>query len=277
MNKQDLIKTKLFSNNRYDSRRLKGREKEFEWLDQYEGETYSERIWNVLHRRPVCHCGKKTSYIDFTNGYRSVCSRKCAQKALAPAKSARHSTLWNNPEWVHSTTTKMREAHYSIRAARKLAELAEKEIVCLDEITAENNFNKIYRWQHKCGEVFLKSFKRTYSIYCPKCHVSKGQGQLYELIRKNYAGTILVNDRTAIEPLEIDIYLPEMNLGFEFNGKYWHRGDGVREAAKVFEAQEAGIRLVNIWELEWIKDRKNQELMVLKQLSKIQDQQASTR
>ena len=93
--------------------------------------------------------------------------------------------------------------------------------------------------------------------------MSKGQGELYELIRKNYSGKIVANDRVAISPREIDIYLPDLNLGFEFNGKYWHQGDGFREASKVFEADEEGIKLINVWEIEWLKNRKKIEAEVL--------------
>jgi very-short-patch-repair endonuclease len=90
-------------------------------------------------------------------------------------------------------------------------------------------------------------------LFCPKCHVSKGQGELYELIRKSYSGKIVANDRTAIAPKEIDIYLPALKLGFEFNGKYWHPGDGEREAQKSAEAAAAGITIIHVWEKEWVQ------------------------
>jgi very-short-patch-repair endonuclease len=147
----------------------------------------------------------------------------------------------------------MREAHFKTRGASKLAKIAEKQIVPLDEVTADRK--KIIRWQHVCGQVFLKSFERPAAVYCPACHVSTGQGELYEAIRARYSGRITVNDREAIAPKEIDIYLPELKLGFEFNGRYWHPGDGTREKNKSAECKDAGIKLVHVWEVEWKKDR----------------------
>jgi hypothetical protein len=41
------------------------------------------------------------------------------------------------------------------------------------------------------------------------------------LITKN----IKYNDRSTLKPYEIDIFLPEFNLGFEYNGKGWHENN----------------------------------------------------
>jgi hypothetical protein len=55
--------------------------------------------------------------------------------------------------------------------------------------------------------------------------------------------------------MEIDIYIPELNIGFEFNGVYWH-SDFYKEKnfhsykSKFF--MERGIRIIHIWEDDWI-------------------------
>jgi hypothetical protein len=54
--------------------------------------------------------------------------------------------------------------------------------------------------------------------------------------------------------MEIDIYLPQLNLGFEFNGVWWH-SDQYKEKnfhlnkTKFF--REKDIQLVHIWEDDW--------------------------
>jgi hypothetical protein len=261
---QKFLSDELFTNGKYDSRRVKPRHQAF--LSTLPGDCTSEKVWLQFHIRPMCLCGLPTKYLDYTQGYRQYCSRKCYHTSPFEEFERRHrkEKNWASPEWHEQTTAKMRIAHFKNRTPKKLAELAEKGIVPLDEIVP-GQANE-YRWQHTCGEVFIKSFARTKSIYCPKCHVSQGQGELYELIRRNYSGTIIVNDRTVIAPKEIDIYLPELKLGFEFNGKYWHPGDGSRERFKTDEADAVGIRIVHIWEIEWKKDRKLQEASVLQLL-----------
>jgi hypothetical protein len=261
-NHQLQVKELLFENGTYCAGKWRAASK-LEWLNSYDGSSISEKVWNVLYKRPSCFCGNKTKYINFERGYREFCSLKCIHESpeTTRAKSARHSNRWSNPEWAARTSLRMKQAHFNNRAQKKLDELLKRDIVPLDDLSP--GFNNDYRWKHSCGEVFIKTFKRTFLIYCPRCHVSRGQGELYEVIRKNYQGKILVNDRQVIAPLEIDIYLPELKLGFEFNGRYWQQGNGLRKAEKVFEAQESNIKLINILEIDWIKNRKEQEEFVL--------------
>lgn len=52
---------------------------------------------------------------------------------------------------------------------------------------------------------------------CPKCSTTKAIKELIDL----YPGFI-VNDRTLIDPLEIDLLYPTKNFGIEYNGWLWH-------------------------------------------------------
>lgn len=261
MNIQQRIVQELFTNNKYDARRVRG--KDLSWLADKPGDSISEKVWLQFNTRPKCHCGNNTTYLDYNLGYRQYCSKTCTQTNPfnQTLKRERQETLWADPDWKSATSNKMKETHFKNRTPKKLETLAERGIIPLDEITPGQSNE--YRWQHTCGQIFVKPFTRIKSIYCPKCHVSRGQGELYEFVRKNYNGTIITNDRTAIAPKEIDVYLPELKLGFEFNGKYWHAGDGSRERFKTDEADAAGIKIVHVWEIEWKKDRKTQEAMVL--------------
>ena len=53
-------------------------------------------------------------------------------------------------------------------------------------------------------------------------HTSGQEIAVRNFVKDNYRGIILVNSRDIINPYEIDIYLPELKLGIEFNGLYWH-------------------------------------------------------
>lgn len=53
---------------------------------------------------------------------------------------------------------------------------------------------------------------------------------------------------------EIDIYLPELKLGYEFNGLYWHSEkfrDKYYHQDKTNLFKKEGIKIVHIWEDEW--------------------------
>jgi hypothetical protein len=75
--------------------------------------------------------------------------------------------------------------------------------------------------------------------------------QLFEFIKSVYSGKIIQSYRDG---LEIDIYLPELNLGFEFNGLYWHSElfkDKYYHLDKTNYFKEKGIRIIHIWEDDW--------------------------
>lgn len=54
---------------------------------------------------------------------------------------------------------------------------------------------------------------------------------------------------------EIDVYVPDLSVGFEHNGLYWHsdlvHADRLYHQKKSLWAEQKGIKLVHIWEDEW--------------------------
>jgi len=62
--------------------------------------------------------------------------------------------------------------------------------------------------------------------------------------------------RDIIKPKELDIYIPSHNLAIEFNGLYWHSEQCGKDKwyhyNKWKECQKHGIRLIHIFEDEWI-------------------------
>lgn len=101
-------------------------------------------------------------------------------------------------------------------------------------------------------------------ILKPQAGTSVGEGQLAEYI-ESLGFAIVRNDRNVIPPQEIDIYLPELKIGVEYNGLYWHSTaikDKNYHLKKHRAAAEAGVRLISIWEDEWIEKRQIVEQML---------------
>jgi len=97
-------------------------------------------------------------------------------------------------------------------------------------------------------------------VLCKVCNpvktgnFSHKEKELLQFITDNYNGKIISNDRTAIKPLELDIYLPELNLAFEYNGLFWHNelnkpNNYHKEKTEMCEKNE--IHLIQIWEDDW--------------------------
>jgi len=102
---------------------------------------------------------------------------------------------------------------------------------------------------------------------CPGCYPrntskSAKELELLEFIR-SIAGNevVLSGNRAELYPRELDIFIPGKKLAIEFCGNYWHaenvsRKTGDRTKYHIFEkyiaAQEKGIRLITIFEDEWV-------------------------
>lgn len=73
-------------------------------------------------------------------------------------------------------------------------------------------------------------------------------------IKSVYSGPILHNTRRVITPLELDVYLPDLNLAIEYNGTYWHSSkcnkDEYYHLNKSLLCREKGIRLIHLYEFE---------------------------
>lgn len=99
---------------------------------------------------------------------------------------------------------------------------------------------------------------------CPACNcTSTDEQELADWVR-GLGLRIEQRNRTLIGPLEIDIVVPELKLGIEYNGDYWH-------SLPIFEEDERkklchriksenmrrkGYRLLFVWESDW-KNRQN--------------------
>lgn len=96
---------------------------------------------------------------------------------------------------------------------------------------------------------------------CSKCASygnSKPQLELYEFV-KDIHPTAILNHRIGSSRKEIDVYIPELNLGFEYDGIPWHsdwkRQDHLNMWDKHKLARENGIRVINIFSDEWSDSR----------------------
>lgn len=67
-------------------------------------------------------------------------------------------------------------------------------------------------------------------------------------------GSLVLNDRQIIHPLELDIAVPSCRVAIEYNGIYWHSSNVVKRnyhVVKTMKCKKAGYRLVHVFEHEW--------------------------
>lgn len=169
----------------------------------------------------------------------------------------------------------------------------------IDLYTPENSKNTIYTCKctnPECNKCKEKIYKITSSSYryrkeqgietCPILHprtigISGGEKELLKYIRKIYGGEIVENCRSELDGLEIDIYLPELKIGFEFQGDLWHANPlffdesfvnpingktyeeiHVKDDYKKRIAHERGIKIIEIWENDWVENNRKTKRII---------------
>ena len=99
---------------------------------------------------------------------------------------------------------------------------------------------------------------------CPYCHPSVkyrslAEKKLFKYIKDGlgYADA-LHSYHEVIKPYELDIYVPSKKVAIEFNGICWHSIENETtmdyHLYKTQRCEDAGVKLVHVWEDEWIRD-----------------------
>lgn len=118
-------------------------------------------------------------------------------------------------------------------------------------------------------EVEYKSMHEKVRIKCGN-NISNAEDEIYNFIKQFINGNeIIRNDRTVLDGKEIDIYIPKLSIGIEYNGLRWHSEefgkDKYYHLNKLECANRKGIKLIQIFEDEYI-NKKNIVLSKIRHL-----------
>lgn len=136
----------------------------------------------------------------------------------------------------------------------------------------------ILKWKcRKCGEVFDQSLYQYGKMpRCLKCspllyNRSESQeeidlfsflktvdGSKYDCLRHSYWNWSLLDNGKLLDIVCIDKESKEPKIAIEFNGVYWHsiaNKDPGYHLLKTKKCEEIGIKLIHIWEDEWINSK----------------------
>ena len=103
-----------------------------------------------------------------------------------------------------------------------------------------------------------------------KC--SSIQNAILQFIKTNTTYKVRTNVRKIIAPLELDIYIPDLKLAFEINGNYYHQVNNFEldyHATKSQICLDMGIRLIHIFESDWLFNRSLVEQLIIKEINPI--------
>jgi len=143
------------------------------------------------------------------------------------------------------------------------------------DIKCDNNKNHYYNITSK-NLYQRKEIQNT--ILCTLCNkiddrISGQELVLKEFISHNTDKQVLSNVKNIINK-ELDIYIPELKLAFEYNGIYWHSDTYKNKdyhLNKTESCEEQKIQLIHIWEDDWLNKQKIIKSMILNKLGKTQN------
>lgn len=129
--------------------------------------------------------------------------------------------------------------------------------------------NQLLTWTCKKGHTWKQSPKNRikYGNICKKCqpaHSSIGEKEVLSFLKNTYSNLKIKENFRFIginNGSELDIYIPELKLGIEYNGNYWHSDDFMKKQGykssfdyhknKVDFFSTKNIKVIFIWEEDW--------------------------
>lgn len=101
----------------------------------------------------------------------------------------------------------------------------------------------------------IRTYLNMHNIQINRYYGSYAQKAICQYIAELYVGALVSNKR-LINNTEIDILLPDLNIGIEYNGVYWHSELVGRledyHITKTNLCKSNNIKLIQIWSNEWI-------------------------
>lgn len=110
---------------------------------------------------------------------------------------------------------------------------------------------------------------------CSKCAITTPKAEK-EIIDCISPIEVEQHNRKILNGKEIDLYIPQLKIGIEYNGLYWHSTDNGKGCKyhenKIDECNSNGVGLITIFEDEWLNKRKVCEYKLRRILRNINSQ-----
>ena len=212
---------------------------------------FSEFIYEAYSKKSKVICNKHGT---FYNSYDKLMNKsvKCGCPICAKESAVLNKTKHKNLELV-----KQKYPQYDFSKFLYTKKKTPSIIICSKHGEFMSDCDKLLR-----NDVY---------IGCPQCkadmYVSRAEIEIREFIESIYNGKKEYNSRNVISPYELDFYLPDLNLAFEYNGIYWHSDKVVAKKSRKFNSaneyhefknnkcSELGIDLFHIKEEDYINNK----------------------
>lgn len=250
--------------------------------------SFEERIYRCMNPQEslVCRYSYSKKFLNIEDGY-GFCGNlrncQCHRGHLGSFQTtrdfekmkesqkrtwlAKHGVInpMHLPEVVNRVMSQRRTPDPSLRRMKDLHRVLERldgtvrpkfEVSSYEGVTDQHR-----EWEcGGCGNVFHDHVDNGRTPRCRRCFPitsSQGEQNLANWVEQQGV-TVMRNYRDQDAGREIDIFLPDLSLGIEFNGVNWH-SDKWRpkhyhlEKTRAFE--DRGIQLIHVWSDDWEQRR----------------------
>lgn len=195
-------------------------------------------------------CGKDTKFKTLSIGY---IGKYCSHKCMYSDKTHFNPNAWKNTR--NNKIKQFEQDHNCVFANNLRVQYGNgwysHNIVNFIYMDSQTKFVPIDEIQKIIDYASVKRFS---------CTTSHAEKDIVKYIKTFYTGTVLENKRKAIHPLELDIYLPDLQLAIEYNGSWYHSVEAGTpkdyHLMKSLKCRDKGIRLVHIYEFEDFEQQK---------------------
>lgn len=232
---------------------------------------------NNINCRPKCPiCNSEIVEFCRYKGYNRYCSNKCAQLDKNVREKAKSTCikLYGVDNAAKSEFIKDKIKNTCIAKfgstnvfASNYGKAKIKETCMLrygvenpqqnSEIKERTKSTLLKRYNVTCGYLVNKNYTR-----------SKGEIELYDFV-KAICSSAEFSNREVIAPFELDVYIPELKLGIEYDGEYWHNLPNMKKRDHIKDSycRNRNIELIRIKEHDWLNNKQEVKNFIFKRIS----------
>lgn len=184
-----------------------------------------------------------------------------------------------NVEIIKKLQMKQRKAFYiKLFNSNRLRNLVKPNFNLEDYINVNHKYSFTCL---KCNNVFESHLDDGIIPRCLHCFPriiksSKCETEIYDFLKEHLDSSDVIekSNKTVLNGLELDIYIPNKYIAIEFNGLYWHSEISGNKKwkyhlNKTIQCKKNGIQLIHIFEDEWIEKKEIVKSILLNKIGKI--------
>lgn len=234
-------------------------------------------------------------FINFKQGYSSHCSKKCVAEYTRHARKKTMLERYGEFPFCSKESVEKRKKtcleKYGVEFPFQNKELQDKQTQTMIRKYGVENPSQIPEFLEKRIETSLKNWgtehpnqseevqertKKTnlekygveyffqteifkeMSKEFPGSNKSTGELEVVDFLRTITNSEIIQGNKSVLNGKELDILIRDKNLAIEYCGLYWHSNkfrDNTYHKEKLDECEKQGIRLITIFEDEWLNNK----------------------